>query len=90
MSVVRDVLQCSLIAMGQLKTLAWQVGISAVIALAVMWWGMPVWGAAAALIGQIIGEAVNLGGIIYALQRSLASNKGPLSLGTQVSPDSAL
>ena len=66
------------------------MALSAVIALAVMWWGMPVWGAAAALIGQIIGEAVNLGGIIYSLQRSLASNKVSLAGGTQISPDSAL
>lgn len=81
MSVLRDVLQCALIAMGQLKLLAWQVGVSALIAVAVMWWGMPVWGAAAVLIGQIIGETVNLGGIIYSLRRSLQSTHHPVVAG---------
>jgi O-antigen/teichoic acid export membrane protein len=67
----RDVLQCALIAMGRLKSLAWLVGVSAVVALLLMWYGVAWWGASAVLIGQIVGEAINLGGIIYLLRKSM-------------------
>jgi O-antigen/teichoic acid export membrane protein len=70
-ALVRDFLQCALIAMGQLKSLAWQVGISTAVAMPLMWFGVAWWGVAAALIGQIVGELINLAGIIYALRRSL-------------------
>jgi O-antigen/teichoic acid export membrane protein len=70
-ALFRDVLQCALIAMGRLKSLAWQVGISTAVALPLMWFGVAWWGVAAALIGQIVGEMINLAGIIYVLRKSM-------------------
>jgi O-antigen/teichoic acid export membrane protein len=72
-ALVRDVLQCALIAMGHLKSLAWQVGISAAIAVVIMWYGIAWWGAAAVLIGQIVGELVNLAGIGLLLRKHVRS-----------------
>lgn len=66
--LMRDVLQCALFALGRLKSMAGQVGISAVVALVLMWFGIAWWGAAAVLIGQIVGELVNLAGIIMLLR----------------------
>jgi O-antigen/teichoic acid export membrane protein len=68
-ALFRDVLQCALIAMGRLKSLAWQVGISTAVALPLMWFGTAWWGSSAALIGQIAGELINLAGIILLLRR---------------------
>jgi O-antigen/teichoic acid export membrane protein len=68
-ALLRDVLQCALIAMGHLKSLAWQVGVSAAVALLLMWYGLAWWGAAAVLIGQIVGELINLTGIILLLRK---------------------
>jgi O-antigen/teichoic acid export membrane protein len=70
-ALFRDVLQCALIAMGRLKSLAWQVGISTAVALPLMWFGVAWWGVAAALIGQIVGELINLAGIVLVLRKSM-------------------
>jgi O-antigen/teichoic acid export membrane protein len=70
-ALFRDVLQCALIATGRLKSLAWQVGISTAVALPLMWFGVAWWGVAAALIGQIAGEMINLAGIIYVLRKTM-------------------
>lgn len=70
-ALFRDVLQCALIATGRLKSLAWQVGISTAVALPLMWFGVAWWGVAAALIGQIVGEMINLAGIIFVLRKSM-------------------
>jgi O-antigen/teichoic acid export membrane protein len=70
-ALLRDVLQCALIATGRLKSLAWQVGISTAVAMPLMWFGVAWWGVAAALIGQIVGELINLAGIIFVLRKSL-------------------
>jgi O-antigen/teichoic acid export membrane protein len=70
-SLFRDVLQCALTAMGQLKSLAWLVGVSAAVALLLMWFGVAWWGAPAVLIGQIAGELVNLAGIIYFVRKHM-------------------
>jgi O-antigen/teichoic acid export membrane protein len=67
----RDVLQCALTAMGRLKSLAWLVGVSAGVALLLMWYGVVWWGASAVLIGQIVGELINLAGIIFLLRRNM-------------------
>jgi O-antigen/teichoic acid export membrane protein len=66
--LARDVLQCSLVALGRFRSMASQVGISAVVALTLMWFGTAWWGSEAVLIGQIAGELVNLGGIILLLR----------------------
>ncbi len=71
MAVLRDILQCALMAMGRFRSLAWQVGISAAVAVLVMWYGIRWWGAAAVLIGQIVGEVINLAGIVWLLNRNL-------------------
>ncbi len=70
-ALVREVLQCALIAMRRLKWLAWQIGVSAAVAVVLMWYGLAWWGAAAVLIGQIVGELINLTGIILLLRRHL-------------------
>jgi hypothetical protein len=57
--------------MGRLKSLAWLVGVSAAVAVLLMWYGVSWWGAPAVLIGQIVGEAINLAGIIYLLRRNM-------------------
>jgi O-antigen/teichoic acid export membrane protein len=67
----RDVLQCALIAMGRLKSLAWQVGVSAAVAVVLMWYGLGWWGAPGVLIGMIVGEVINLAGIILLLRRCM-------------------
>ena len=72
-ALVRDFLQCALTATGHFRSLAWQVGVSAALAMLIMWFGIPKWGAAAALIGQIVGELVNLAGILYLLVKSIRS-----------------
>jgi hypothetical protein len=67
----RDVLQCALVALGRLKSLAWQVGVSASVAVVLMWYGLGWWGAPGALIGMIVGELINLAGIILLLRRCM-------------------
>jgi O-antigen/teichoic acid export membrane protein len=66
--LMRDVLQCSLVALGRFRSMASQVGLSAVVALALMWFGTAWWGSEAVLIGQIAGELVNLAGIVLLLR----------------------
>jgi O-antigen/teichoic acid export membrane protein len=58
--VIREVLQAALFALKQVKSMAWSVGLSAAAALTVMWIGIAWWGAAAVLVGQVVGECVNL------------------------------
>lgn len=70
-ALCRDVLQCSLAAMGRQKSLAWQVGISAVVAVLLMWYGLAWWGPAAVLIGQVVGEIINVVGIVLLLRESM-------------------
>jgi O-antigen/teichoic acid export membrane protein len=73
--IIRDILQCSLIALGRFKSMAGQVAISAVVALVLMWFGTSLWGAAAVLIGQIAGELVNVVGIAWLVRSSLKVEK---------------
>jgi hypothetical protein len=74
----RDILQCALIAMGHYKSLAAQVGVSAAVAVVLMWFGMSWWGASAVLIGQIVGELINLAGIIILLRKHMSLNLAPV------------
>ncbi len=73
----RDVLQCALIAMGHYKSLAGQVGVSAAVAVVLMWYGIGWWGAPAVLIGQIVGELINLMGIIILLRKNMRFSLAP-------------
>jgi O-antigen/teichoic acid export membrane protein len=77
-ALFRDVLQCALIAMGHYKSLAGQVGVSAAIAVVLMWYGIGWWGAPAVLIGQIVGELINLAGIIVLLRRHMRLTAAPV------------
>jgi O-antigen/teichoic acid export membrane protein len=70
-ALLREILQCVLIAMGRLQSLAWQVGISTLIAVLIMWYGLDWWGAPAVLVGQIAGEIVNLIGIVLLMMSRL-------------------
>jgi O-antigen/teichoic acid export membrane protein len=67
----RDILQCALVALGRLQSLAWQVGVSTTIAVILMWYGLGWWGAPGVLIGMIVGELINLAGIILLLRRCM-------------------
>lgn len=68
-SLFREVLVTAVYAFGRLRWLAWQIGVSAAIALCIAWFGIPWWGAAAALIALVVGEVTNLAGIIYAIRK---------------------
>jgi O-antigen/teichoic acid export membrane protein len=65
----REVLQAALYALKRVKSMAWLIGISALLSLSLMWFGIPHWGAAAVLIGQVAGECANLIGLAWLLWR---------------------
>jgi O-antigen/teichoic acid export membrane protein len=75
--VVRDVMQCALLALGRMKSMAWQLGYSAAAALLITWFGFAWWGASAVLIGQIAGELVNIAGIMLLLRNHLRQHPAP-------------
>jgi O-antigen/teichoic acid export membrane protein len=66
----REVLQSALWALKRVRSMAWLIGLSAAVSLTLMWFGIPRWGAAAVLIGQVAGECVNLIGLALLLWRS--------------------
>ncbi len=66
-ALYRDLLQTGLFALRQFKSLAGVTAVSAVVSLSIMWLGIKTWGAAAALIGQVAGETVNLLGVVLLL-----------------------
>jgi O-antigen/teichoic acid export membrane protein len=63
----REVLQSALWALKRVRSMAWLIGLSAAVSLTLMWLGIPRWGAAAVLIGQVAGECVNLVGLALLL-----------------------
>jgi O-antigen/teichoic acid export membrane protein len=66
-ALYRDLLQTGLFALRQFKSLAGVTAVSAIVSLSIMWVGIDSWGPAAALIGQVAGEAINLGGVVVLL-----------------------
>jgi O-antigen/teichoic acid export membrane protein len=66
----REVLQSALWALRRVKSMAWLIGLSALVSLTLMWVGIERWGAAAVLIGQVAGECVNLIGLALLLWRA--------------------
>jgi len=66
----RDILQTALQALKRLKIVAALTGVAAVISIAIMWYGLPRWGAAATLIGQISGETLILIGTVLLILQS--------------------
>ncbi len=65
----REMLQSALWALQRVRSMAWLIGLSAAVSLTLMWLGIPRWGAAAVLIGQVAGECVNLIGLALLLWR---------------------
>jgi O-antigen/teichoic acid export membrane protein len=62
-ALYRDLLQTGVFALQKFRSLAGITALSAVVALSIMWFGIPSWGAPAALIGQVAGETINLIGV---------------------------
>jgi O-antigen/teichoic acid export membrane protein len=67
--LLREVLQAALFALRRMKSMAWLIASSAVVSVATTWFGINYWGAAAALVGQIAGECLNLLGLALLLYR---------------------
>jgi O-antigen/teichoic acid export membrane protein len=78
-SLFREVLVTAVYAHARLRWLTWQIGACAIIALTLAWFGIPLWGAAAALIALAVGEIANLGGILYLLRSMLAEYRASLT-----------
>ena len=70
----RDLLQTGLFALRKFRSLAAVTAISAVVSLTIMWFGINKWGPAAALIGQVVGETINLMGVIALLAMAYRSD----------------
>ena len=73
--MAREVLQAPLFALRRVKSMAWLIAVSAVLSLAVMWEGISWWGAAAVLIGQLVGEWVYLLGLAWLMWRQVQLNR---------------
>ena len=67
----REVLQAALFALKRVRSMAWITGLSAAVSLSLMWLGIPRWGAAAVLIGQMAGECVLLISLALLLWRQV-------------------
>lgn len=74
-ALYRDLLQTGLFALRKFRSLAGVTALSAVISLTIMWFGIDNWGPAAALIGQVAGEAINLGGVVALLALAYRSER---------------
>ena len=74
-ALYRDLLQTGLFALREFKSLAGVTAVSAVVSLTIMWFGIKTWGPAAALIGQVAGETVNLGGVALLLALAYYSER---------------
>ena len=66
-ALYRDLLQTGVFALRKFKPLAGVTALSAAVSLTIMWIGIKSWGPAAALMGQVAGEAINLGGVVVLL-----------------------
>lgn len=77
--VVRDQLVYLLAAQGRFRVLTYLTLASAVIALAASYWGMLRFGVAGALLGMLIGELINVTGIVI-----LSFRKAPHPLTAQL------
>lgn len=79
----REILQAVLLASGQVKSMTWVIGVSALTSLALTWYGIGHWGTAAVLIGQIAGESVNVLVLAWMLWRLVRISRAlPPAYGT--------
>ena len=76
-ALYRDLLQTGLFALRKFKALAGVTAVSALVSLTIMWFGINTWGPAAALIGQVAGETVNLGGVVVLLAMAYRRAQSP-------------
>jgi O-antigen/teichoic acid export membrane protein len=77
-ALAREILQVALLVLGQAKAMAKLVGLSAVAALLVSWFGVAWWGAPAVLIGTVVGELVNLAGLGLLLRKEYRRQASPI------------
>lgn len=81
--VMRDQLLTLLIARERFRTLTALTGVSAACSLAASYWAMLHYGPIGALTGMLLGELVNIGGVILLVRRELRSaGDEPLALPT--------
>lgn len=74
-ALYRDLLQTGLFALRKFRSLAGVTAVSAATSLTIMWFGIKTWGAAAALIGQVAGETINLAGVVVLLAVAYQSER---------------
>ena len=67
---IRDMLQCGVLALGRLKPMATITGLSSVVSLMIMWFGIQRYGVPGAVLGILVGESLSLAGVIWLLRRS--------------------
>ena len=79
-ALYRDLLQTGLFVLHKFKPLAWLTASSAIVSLSIMWYGITTWGPAAALVGQVAGETVNLCGVIVLLANAYLRTRHPRAL----------
>jgi O-antigen/teichoic acid export membrane protein len=74
-ALYRDLLQTGLFALRKFRSLAGVTAVSAAASLTIMWLGIKTWGPAAALIGQVAGETINLVGVVVLLAMASRSER---------------
>ncbi|MGO8858686.1 MAG: lipopolysaccharide biosynthesis protein [Steroidobacteraceae bacterium] len=74
-ALYRDLLQTGLFALRKFRPLAGVTAVSAAASLTIMWLGIKTWGPAAALIGQVAGETINLVGVVVLLAMASRSER---------------
>ncbi len=91
LSMLRDVFQSALIALGRFKIMAGLTAIAAVGSLSAMWFCIGRFGPAGAIMGVIVGETLSLGGVVFLLIQSLRRHdRAPLSSEVPVPPPSGV
>lgn len=66
---VRDLCMTAILVRQKFRSMTWLTAIAAVVALASCWLGMQVYGVAGAITGLLLGEAINLVGVLMLIAR---------------------